>query len=65
MAKFFARKKELDSKSNHIAVMYLHKAKTQLENELKSNERFGETERFCAEHDIKCLENTISFLEGC
>lgn len=48
----------------HISVMYLQKAKSKLENELKSNERFGEIERFTAEHDIRCLERAIEYLES-
>lgn len=61
---FFSRTKELDSKSMHISIMYLCRAKTELENELKSGERLGETESWVAEHDIKCIERAIEYLEG-
>ena len=61
---FKQNRKELDSKSKHIAVMYLSKAKSTLEKELSSMERVGENEIFTAEHDIKCLENAISYLEN-
>jgi spore maturation protein CgeB len=60
--KLFKRKKQLDSKSKHIAVMYLTNAKYRLEKELASK-RFGESEIFTARHDIRCLENAISYLE--
>jgi len=60
---FKRKKKELDSKSKHIAIMYLDKAKSKLERELSSSERSGEDEIFTAEHDIRCIENTISYLE--
>lgn len=61
----FKHKKELDSKSRHITVMYLHKAKTQLEKDLESCDRYGETEILNAKHDVKCLENAIVFLKDC
>ena len=53
-------KKELDYKSKAIAVMYLDRAKSELENEVRS----GESERFTADHDIKCLSKTINYLKG-
>jgi hypothetical protein len=64
MLGLFKRKKELDSKSKHIAVMYLSNAKHKLEKELSTNERFGENEIFTAKHDIKCIENAINYLEN-
>lgn len=60
----FKTKKELDNKSKHISIMYLYKAKTQLENELITKERDGESEIFTAKHDINCLENAIKYLEA-
>lgn len=64
--RFFKKKEkpELDHKSRAITVMYLHKAKDNLENELASKERIGEDEFFCANHDIKCLEKAITYLEN-
>lgn len=62
--RLFKSKKELDSKSKHISVMYLSKAKTQLEDELSSNKRNSEDTRWTAEHDIKCLQNAIDYLEA-
>ncbi len=63
MSFFKSRKKELDSKSKAIARMYLDKAKFVLEKELATGERKGETEIWTANHDIKCLERAIDYLE--
>lgn len=59
---FKLKKKELDSKSIAIAVMYLDKAKYRLEKELASGERMGYDEMFTAIHDLKCLEKAIRYL---
>ena len=59
----FKPKKELDYKSQHISIMYLSQTKTRLEKQLESGERMGESEIFCAEHDIACIEKTIEYLE--
>jgi hypothetical protein len=56
------KKPELDSKSRHIAVMYLSIAKNELVREIEEKQRTGESEVFTAEHDIKCLEKTIKYL---
>lgn len=57
-------KPELDTKSMHISVMYLHKAKSQLESELQTGHRKGASEVFTAEHDIKCLDKAIKYLQS-
>lgn len=43
--------------------MYLDKAKYKLQKELDANQRTGEDERWVAEHDIKCIEETIQYLK--
>lgn len=59
---FKSNKKELDSKSIHIAVMYLDNAKYKLEKELEEGRRTSEEEIWVAGHDIECLEKTIEYL---
>lgn len=53
---------ELDSKAKAISIMYLTDKKTELEVQLNAGERPGDRERFAAEHDISCLERTITFI---
>lgn len=59
---FKPKKKELDSKSIAIAVMYLDNAKYRLEKELEEGRRTGEDEIWTASHDIECLERAIKYL---
>ncbi|MET3700033.1 hypothetical protein SAMN05877753_105380 [Bacillus oleivorans] len=64
MKLFKPKKKELDSKSIAIAVMYLDNAKYKLEKELEEGRRDGEDEVWAANHDIECLERTINYLRS-
>lgn len=59
---WFNNKKELDSKAMHISVMYLDKAKFELEKRLyRIKQSNGDT--FTTEHDIKCIERAIEYLK--
>lgn len=57
------KRKELDSKSMHISVMYLFKNKRELEDRLSEYKKTGQ-DTFTTEHDIRCLENAIEYLEN-
>jgi hypothetical protein len=55
------KRKELDSKSKHVSIMYLSKSKTELERQLRECKK---TDTFTIQYDIRCLENAIEYLEN-
>jgi hypothetical protein len=59
---FGKRKKDLDSKSVHITVMHLHKVINKLEKSVEAQNSAG-IDPWATEHDIKCLNKAIEYLE--